>query len=68
MLKRGEGKDDQYSPEETARRSDELLKHMLNRPPQPHATHWPGQPRFRKPTASDPARLPEQKVPDRDNT
>jgi hypothetical protein len=44
MLKRGEGKDDQYSPEETARRSDELLKHMLNRPPQPHATHRPGQP------------------------
>jgi hypothetical protein len=58
--------DDQRSPEETARRSDELLKHMINRPPQPHSTHRPGQ--SRKPTASDPARRPERKVPDRDNT
>lgn len=44
--------DDQYSPEETARRSEELLKHMLNRPPQPRATYQPGQRRNQKPTVS----------------
>jgi hypothetical protein len=60
--------DDQRSPEETARRSDELLKHMLNRPPQPHSTHRPGHPRSRKPTAAGRARQAERKAPDRDNT
>src|SRR5579864_299690 len=59
--------DDQYSPEETARRSDELLRHMANRPPQPHATHRPGQPGSRKPTASDRARRVKGKAPVRDN-
>lgn len=29
--------DDQYSDEETAKRRDEVLKRMLNTPPQPHA-------------------------------
>ena len=60
--------DDQRSPEETARRSDELLKHMLNRPPQPHATHRPGERRSRKTTGADRARRVEQKSLDRDNT
>lgn len=40
--------DDQYSPEETARRRDEVLKRMLNTPPKPHATH---PPQSRKTTA-----------------
>ena len=30
------GDDDQYDPEEAARRSYEVLRHMLSRPPQPH--------------------------------
>ena len=61
-------RDDQRTPEETARRSDELLRHMVNRPPQPHATHRPGQPRSRKPTVSDRARRAKREAPDRDNT
>ena len=60
--------DMEYTPEETARRSDEVLKRMLNTPPQPHATHRPGQPRSRKPTVSDRARRAERKAHDRDNT
>jgi DNA adenine methylase len=60
--------DDQYSPEEAARRSDEVLRHMLGRPPQPHATHRPGQARSRKPAASDRARRATGKAPVRDNT
>jgi hypothetical protein len=30
-------RDDQYPPEEAARRRDEVVKRMLNTPPQPHA-------------------------------
>jgi hypothetical protein len=33
--------DDEYSPEETARRRDAVLKIMVNTPQQPHATHRP---------------------------
>jgi hypothetical protein len=58
--------DDQYSPEEAARRSDELLRHMINRPPQPRSTsHPPTKPRSRKPTGAD---RPIRKAPARDNT
>jgi hypothetical protein len=35
---KGEGDDDQYSEEETARRADEVIKRMLNTPPQPRTT------------------------------
>jgi hypothetical protein len=44
--------DDEYSPEETARRRDAVLKILVNTPPQPQAirsTH----PRKKKTTASD---------------
>jgi hypothetical protein len=44
---------DRYSPEEVARRSGELLKHMLNRPPQPLATRSAVQPRNQKKAALD---------------
>lgn len=33
--------DDEYSPEEAARRRDAVLKIMVNTPPQPHATRSP---------------------------
>lgn len=32
---KGEGDDDRYSEEETARRADQVIKRMLNTPPQP---------------------------------
>jgi len=32
---KGEGDDDRYSEEETARRAEEVIKRMLNTPPQP---------------------------------
>jgi DNA adenine methylase len=54
---------DQYNPEEAERRSDELLKHMLNRPPQPHATRPPAASRSRKPAGSDQARRARGKAP-----
>jgi hypothetical protein len=34
MIKKGA--DDQYSPEETARRRDEAIRRALNTPPKPH--------------------------------
>lgn len=30
------GKNDQYNPEEAARRRDEVVRRMANTPPQPH--------------------------------
>jgi hypothetical protein len=42
--------DESFSPEETARRRDAVLKIMVNTPPQPHATRPPAQPRKRKPS------------------
>lgn len=59
---------DSYSPEEAERRSDEVLRHMLGRPPQPHANRRPGKPRSRKPTVSGRARREDRKAPARDNT
>jgi hypothetical protein len=44
--------DDEYSPEETARRRDAVLKILVNTPPQPQATR-PPRPRKKKTTASD---------------
>jgi hypothetical protein len=44
------GKNDEFSEEETAKRRDAVLKIMVNTPPQPRATHPPGQPKKRKPT------------------
>jgi hypothetical protein len=35
---KGEGDDDRYSEEETARRADQVIKRMLNTPPQPRTT------------------------------
>lgn len=47
---------DEYSPEETARRRDAVLKILVNTPPQPQATRST-RPRKKKTTASDrPAR------------
>jgi hypothetical protein len=40
--------DDQYSEEETARRADEVIKRMLNTPPQPHGKN-PKSPPIPKP-------------------
>jgi hypothetical protein len=62
------GQDDQYSPEEAARRSDEVLKHMLGRPPQPHATRSPARSKTQKPTGAGRAHRPKRKAPDRDST
>lgn len=42
----------EFTPKEAARRADEVLDHMILTPPQPHATHRPGQPRNRKTSAS----------------
>jgi hypothetical protein len=44
---------DQYDPDEIAQRSDELLKHMIGRPPEPRATPPQTQGRSRKKAASD---------------
>jgi hypothetical protein len=44
--------DDQYPPEEAARRRDEVIKRMLNTPPQPHVA---------KPRATKPEQGPTQK-------
>jgi len=44
--------DDQYSPVETARRRDAVLKILVNTPPQPQATR-PTRPRKKKTTVSD---------------
>jgi len=44
--------DDEYSPEETARRRDAVLKILVNTPPQPQATR-PPRPRKKNTTASD---------------
>jgi len=41
----------EYSPEETARRRDAVLKILVNTPPQPHATR-PARLRKKKTTAS----------------
>jgi len=43
---------DEYSPEETARRRDAVLKILVNPPPQPHATRST-RPGKKKTTASD---------------
>ena len=42
-----------FTERETEERRDELLKHMLNRPPQPHVTRSSGQPRSQRRAASD---------------
>jgi hypothetical protein len=34
---------DQFGKAETIRRADELLKHLISRPPEPHASHRPGK-------------------------
>ena len=48
--------DETYSPEETARRRDAVLKILVNTPPQPQANR-PARPGKKKTTASDrPAR------------
>jgi hypothetical protein len=44
--------DDRYSPEETARRVDAVIKRMLNTAPQPHKT---------RPLAAKPKERPAQK-------
>jgi hypothetical protein len=44
MLKHNE----QYSPEEAAKRRDSVLRIMANTAPQPHATDPPGRPRKRE--------------------
>lgn len=48
--------DETYPPEEAERRSDELLRHMLNRPPQPRTTPTKNH-RNRKPTGGRRAAL-----------
>jgi len=45
-------KDDQYSPAETARRRDEVIRRKVNTPPQPHDKPNPRQSGKKKPTAS----------------
>jgi hypothetical protein len=42
---------DEYSPEETARRRDAVLKILVNTPPQPHATRQ-GKPKERRKTTA----------------
>jgi len=42
----------EYSPEETARRRDAVLKILVNTPPQPHATRQSQTKERRKTTAS----------------
>jgi hypothetical protein len=44
--------DDEYSPEETARRRDAVLKILVNTPPQPQVTRS-DHPEMRRTTASD---------------
>jgi hypothetical protein len=44
--------DDQFSPEETARRRDAVLKIMVNTPPQPRTNRPPGQSKRRKSTGA----------------
>ena len=41
--------DDEYSPEETARRRDAVLKILVNTPPRPQATRQ-GEPKERRKT------------------
>jgi hypothetical protein len=43
---------EQYTPEEAARRRDEVVRRMANTPPRPKATASPG-PRSRKKAAGD---------------
>ncbi|HVC52479.1 MAG TPA: hypothetical protein VND87_10695 [Stellaceae bacterium] len=45
------GDNDQYDPEETARRRDAVLKIMVNTPPQPRVTRQ--APKTRKSAAAD---------------
>ena len=51
-----ESVDDQYSPEEAARRRDAVLKIMVNTPPQPRATRPPAQPKIQKLTGAGPVK------------
>jgi len=57
-MKSAASPDDQYSPEETARRRDAVLKIMVNTPPQPRVTRRPVQPGKQKPTGADRAQKP----------
>jgi len=50
--------DDNYSPEEAARRRDAVLKIMVNTPTQPRATRRPAEPKSRKSTGVGRARKP----------
>lgn len=36
--------DDTYSRKETEQRADKVLRHMISRLPEPHATHPPSRP------------------------
>lgn len=38
MPKPRQAADEQYTPEETARRRDEVIRHMANTPPQPRVS------------------------------
>jgi len=58
------GDDDQYDPKEAARRSEAVLRHMANSPPQPRAKSPPAKPRNRKPNGED---RPIRKAADRDS-
>jgi hypothetical protein len=49
----GRKSDEQYSPEETARRRDEVIRRMANTPPQPHIKSPIRRPKKKKSTAVD---------------
>jgi hypothetical protein len=48
--------DDEFSPEETARRRDAVIKHMLNTPPKPHSQMKVGKPKAKASQRGRPAK------------
>jgi hypothetical protein len=44
---KGEGDDDRYSEEETARRADEVIRRMISTPPQPRRSAATPKPKER---------------------
>jgi hypothetical protein len=48
--------DDEYSPEDAARRRDAVLKIMVNTPPQPRATQSPARSKKQKSIGEDRAK------------